>query len=59
MHTDCLLGYGASSGRDKVSLDLVWLCDEALEDLENLPPPDVIAQGRLDPAGVRATVPGR
>jgi type I restriction enzyme M protein len=30
--------------RDKVSLDLVWLRDESLEDLENLPPPDVIAQ---------------
>jgi type I restriction enzyme M protein len=30
--------------RDKVSLDLVWLRDESLEDLDNLPPPDVIAQ---------------
>jgi type I restriction enzyme M protein len=30
--------------RDKASLDLVWLRDESLEDLENLPPPDVIAQ---------------
>jgi type I restriction enzyme M protein len=30
--------------RDKVSLDLVWLRDESLEDMENLPPPDVIAQ---------------
>ncbi len=30
--------------RDKVSLDLVWLRDESLEDLENLPPPDVIAR---------------
>ena len=30
--------------RDKVSLDLVWLQDESLEDLDNLPPPDVIAQ---------------
>jgi len=30
--------------RDKVSLDLVWLRDDSLEDLENLPPPDVIAQ---------------
>ena len=26
-----------------MSLDLVWLRDESLEDLENLPPPDVIA----------------
>ena len=30
--------------RDKVSLDLVWLRDESLEDLENLPPPDMTAQ---------------
>jgi len=30
--------------RDKVSLDLVWLRDESLEDLENLPPPDMSAQ---------------
>ena len=30
--------------RDKVSLDLVWLRDASLEDLENLPPPEVIAQ---------------
>jgi type I restriction enzyme M protein len=30
--------------RDKVSLDLTWLRDESLEDSENLPPPEVIAQ---------------
>jgi hypothetical protein len=30
--------------RDKVSLDLTWLRDESLEDLDNLPPPDVIAR---------------
>jgi type I restriction enzyme M protein len=30
--------------RDKVSLDITWLRDESLEDVENLPPPDVIAQ---------------
>jgi type I restriction enzyme M protein len=30
--------------RDKASLDLVWLRDESLEDVENLPPPDVIAR---------------
>jgi type I restriction enzyme M protein len=29
--------------RDKVSLDLIWLRDESLEDSENLLPPDVIA----------------
>jgi type I restriction enzyme M protein len=30
--------------RDKLSLDLTWLRDESLEDLDNLPPPDVIAR---------------
>ncbi len=30
--------------RDKVSLDLIWLRDDSLEDSANLPPPDVIAQ---------------
>jgi type I restriction enzyme M protein len=30
--------------RDKVSLDLTWLRDDSLEDMENLPPPDVIAR---------------
>jgi type I restriction enzyme M protein len=30
--------------RDKVSLDLIWLRDDSLEDMENLPPPGVIAQ---------------
>ena len=30
--------------RDKVSLDLMWLRDESLEDSTNLPPPDVLAQ---------------
>jgi type I restriction enzyme M protein len=30
--------------RDKVSLDLIWLRDESLEDSTNLPPPDVLAQ---------------
>ena len=29
--------------RDKVSLDIVWLKDESLEDMENLPDPDVLA----------------
>jgi type I restriction enzyme M protein len=37
-------GYEELLQRDKVSLDLVWLRDESLEDLENLPPPEVIAQ---------------
>jgi type I restriction enzyme M protein len=30
--------------RDKVSLDLIWLRDESLEDSANLAPPDVIAR---------------
>ena len=29
--------------RDKVSLDITWLRDESLEDMDNLPPPEVIA----------------
>jgi type I restriction enzyme M protein len=32
------------SGRDKTSLDIVWLKDKSLGDLENLPEPDVIAK---------------
>jgi type I restriction enzyme M protein len=38
------LGYDELLARDKVSLDLIWLRDESLEDMENLPPPEVIAQ---------------
>ncbi len=30
--------------RDKVSLDIFWLKDESLEDTENLPAPEVLAQ---------------
>jgi type I restriction enzyme M protein len=30
--------------RDKVSLDIFWLKDESLEDTENLPNPDVLAE---------------
>ncbi len=30
--------------RDKASLNIFWLKDESLEDSENLPEPDVIAQ---------------
>jgi len=36
--------YDELLARDKVSLDLVWLRDESLEDMENLPSPDVIAR---------------
>jgi type I restriction enzyme M protein len=34
--------------RDKASLDLFWLKDESLEDSDNLPDPDVIAQEIVD-----------
>jgi type I restriction enzyme M protein len=30
--------------RDKVNLDLIWLKDDSLEDLDNLPAPEVIAR---------------
>jgi type I restriction enzyme M protein len=30
--------------RDKISLDIFWLRDESLEDMENLPEPEVLAQ---------------
>jgi len=36
--------YDELLARDKVSLDITWLRDESLEDLENLPQPEVIAQ---------------
>ena len=35
--------YDAIIHRDKVNLDISWLKDESLEDLENLPDPDVLA----------------
>jgi hypothetical protein len=33
-----------SSSREKTSLDIAWIRDESLEETDNLPPPDVIAQ---------------
>jgi type I restriction enzyme M protein len=36
--------YDELISRDKASLDITWLRDESLEDTENLPPPEVIAQ---------------
>jgi type I restriction enzyme M protein len=30
--------------RDKVSLDITWLRDDSLENVDNLPPPEIIAQ---------------
>jgi type I restriction enzyme M protein len=34
--------------RDKVSLDITWLRDDSLEDIDNLPPPEIIAQEIVD-----------
>jgi type I restriction enzyme M protein len=34
--------------RDKVSLDIVWLKDDSLEDTENLPEPDVMTREIAD-----------
>ena len=36
--------YETLVARDKASLDLFWLKDDSLEDLDNLPAPDVLAQ---------------
>ncbi|MER0425950.1 class I SAM-dependent DNA methyltransferase [Streptomyces microflavus] len=36
--------YDQLIARDKVNLDIAWLRDESLEDLDNLPAPDVIAR---------------
>lgn len=38
--------------RDKVSLDIFWLKDESLEDSENLPDPEVLAQEIVENLGV-------
>jgi len=35
--------YDEIVARDKTSLDLIWLKDESLADLDNLPDPDVLA----------------
>ena len=34
--------------RDKASLDIFWLKDESLENSDNLPPPEVIAQEMIE-----------
>ena len=39
-----LFTYDELMARDKASLDITWLRDDSLEDTENLPPPEVIAQ---------------
>ena len=37
-------GYDELVARDKANLDITWLRDESLEDLDNLPAPEVIAR---------------
>ena len=34
--------------RDKASLDIFWLKDESLDNLDALPPPDVLQQEIID-----------
>ena len=34
--------------RDKASLDIFWLKDDSLDDLDNLPPPDILQQEIID-----------
>lgn len=36
--------YETLTQRDKASLDLFWLKDDSLDNLDDLPPPDVLAQ---------------
>ena len=38
--------------RDKVSLDIFWIKDESLEDSENLPAPEVLANEIVENLGV-------
>jgi type I restriction enzyme M protein len=40
--------YDELINRDKASLDIFWLRDESLEDSDNLPDPDVLAQEIVD-----------
>jgi type I restriction enzyme M protein len=37
-------GYDEIMARDKTSLDITWLKDKSLADLDNLPDPDVLAE---------------
>ncbi len=37
-------GYDEIIARDKTSLDITWLKDKSLDDLDNLPDPDVLAE---------------
>jgi type I restriction enzyme M protein len=37
-------GYDELVGRDKANLDITWLKDDSLEDIDNLPAPEIIAR---------------
>ena len=43
--------YEEISKRDKTNLDIFWIKDESLEDLENLPSPEVIADELVEELG--------
>jgi type I restriction enzyme M protein len=36
-------GYDELARRDKLNLDIFWLKDDSLQDIDNLPDPDVLA----------------
>lgn len=40
--------YAELIGRDKASLDIFWLKDDSLDNLDDLPPPDVLQQEIID-----------
>lgn len=40
--------YAELMARDKASLDIFWLKDDSLENLDELPPPDVLQQEIID-----------
>ncbi|TET35363.1 MAG: SAM-dependent DNA methyltransferase, partial [Planctomycetota bacterium] len=40
--------YDELAKRDKINLDIFWLKDKSLEDAENLPEPDILAQEIAD-----------
>ncbi|HRA81882.1 MAG TPA: hypothetical protein PL024_10310, partial [Thauera sp.] len=41
-------GYEDLMARDKSSLDIFWLKDDSLDNLDDLPPPDVLQQEIID-----------
>jgi type I restriction enzyme M protein len=40
--------YKTLVARDKASLDIFWLKDDSLDNIDNLPPPDILAQEIVD-----------